>query len=395
MYLTKEEENILKGEEGWAKAKALEVVVRVGEALGAERLIEIKHAHVSGVSYENIGEAGLKFIEDLALSGAKFSVPTSVNPISFDLDYEGLPGLFKYRREDVDKQIRILRALYSMGAKPTLTCAPYYENHFLELDLKPGDSVAWGESSAVVYANSVLGLKTNREGGPIALLASVAGRTYYYGMHLDEERRPRTAYEIDWIVRDETEAGVLGALLAERHQSEGPPLLSGRIEGEGPLREFLASVGVEGDLAMVYLPGVSRDKEPEAIEKREEISREEVNSMLEELSPTGPVDVIYIGCPHLSLTEFEKLVHKIEKTETKVLLTVSPEVYASAKMRGLTEKLERKEVLVAKGTCLVVSSFWRLGLSVATNSYKAYFYLKRKGVRVYLARTQDLLKMVS
>ncbi|MEM1928212.1 MAG: aconitase X catalytic domain-containing protein [Acidilobaceae archaeon] len=397
MHLTREEERILRGEEGWARAKALEVIVRVGEALGAERLVEIKHAHVSGVSYENIGEEGLKFIEDLAESGARFKVPASVNPVSFDVDEGGLPGLWQASRVEAEKQARILKALSSMGARLTLTCTPYYETALRDLALRVGDSVAWGESSAVAYANSVLGLRTNREGGPIALLAGIAGRTYYYGMHVEEERRSRVAYEIDWVVEDEAEAGVLGSIIAERHEDSRPPMLRGRVSGEGALRELLASLGVAGDIPMIYLPGVSPEPEPQALERVERVSRREVEEKLEELSPPDSVDVVYLGCPHLSLGELDRLARELEErggARARVILTASPETYNLARARGLIDKLERYGARIARGTCLVVSPFWKLGLSVATNSFKAYFYLKRRGVRAYLARTRDLLSLV-
>ncbi|NAZ39364.1 MAG: DUF521 domain-containing protein, partial [Acidilobus sp.] len=169
MYLTREEERVLAGEEGWAKAKALEVVVKVGEALGAERLQPIVHAHASGVSYYNIGEPGRRLLEDLASSGARFSVPTTVNPIGFDLDAPSSLTIAEIDNRLVEGQRAIVRALASMGARLTFTCTPYYIPDVS--GLSRGASVAWGESSAVVYANSVLGLRTNREGGPLALMA--------------------------------------------------------------------------------------------------------------------------------------------------------------------------------------------------------------------------------
>jgi predicted aconitase subunit 1 (EC 4.2.1.3) len=166
VYLTFEEERILKGFEGEAKARALEVIVKVGEALGASRLIRIKHAHISGVSYENIGDVGLEFIEGLRGLGARFSVPTSVNPVSYDVeDLSSIPGV-TLERSYVEAQEAIARALRDMGADLVFTCTPYYAGIPEVYELKVGDHVAWGESSAVAYANSVLGIRTNREGAP-------------------------------------------------------------------------------------------------------------------------------------------------------------------------------------------------------------------------------------
>jgi len=233
MHLTKEEEAILAGEHGEARRIALEAIVKVGEALGAERLVPIRHAHVSGVSYGTIGEAGLRFLEDLASRGARVTVPTTVNPIGFDLEdperVARLPGV-RLDPEFIRGQQAVLAALRAMGARATLTCTPYYTPDVAGLGLRAGDSVAWGESSAVAYANTVAGLRTNREGGPLALLAAIAGRTYYWGMHVPEERAPTAWARYEGPGLDDARAGVLGALVASR--LGGVPHVEARFRDE-------------------------------------------------------------------------------------------------------------------------------------------------------------------
>ncbi|ADL18572.1 putative aconitase, subunit [Acidilobus saccharovorans 345-15] len=395
MYLTAEEERVLRGEEGEARAKALEVIVKVGEALGAERLQPIVHAHVSGVSYNNIGEPGRKFIEDLANMGARFSVPTTVNPIGFDLEAPEAFDLISADREVLEGQRAIVSALHRMGASLTLTCTPYYIPSVR--GLRPGQSVAWGESNAVVYANSVLGLRTNREGGPVALMAAIAGRTYYYGMHVPEFRRPRAAYRLEapgGYRLDYARAAVLGRVLVRLHRGEGPPLLDASVDRE-TFKELGAAVGAEGDIAMVFVPGLTPEEPPSRFEEVVTIDYRDVEAELESMR-LDDVDLVYVGCPHASAEEVEALARELSRLKPKgnrpqLLITtsrdeerrISPEAMAVLREYG---------AVVLRDTCLIVSKLRREGLRVATYSYKAMFYLSRHGLRVGLESMEELAR---
>ena len=400
MELTREEEEILKGKRGEAAAKALEVIVKVGEALGADRLIPIRHAHVSGVSYGNIGEAGVKFMEDLASRGARFSVPTTVNPIGYDPEY---PPEFNVDEHYIRGQSRILRALKAMGAQLTLTCVPYETSAFRSEILPRGSHVAWGESSAVVYANSFLGLRTNREGGPLALLAAIAGRTYYYGLHTDEGRIPRVEYRVEaQRSLDEVEAAILGALIGEQHEGPEPPALHARLEGRLAMRELSASLGTTGPHGMVYVHGLTPEPLPRGWrpEERVEIGREELESRLARLSPPAPgdVDLYFTGCPHMTYDDLRRLaslLKDVERVRGEFIVAIPREAYIRALGDGTASLLYSRGVKLARSTCLIVSPYRVRGLRVVTNSYKAYFYLSRRGAKVYLARLDDMVKMAS
>ncbi len=392
MHLSRDEERILSGEYGSVMAEALTVIVRVGEALGAERLVGIKHAHVSGVSYDNIGEPGRKFIERLYTAGAKFSVPATFNPVSYDLeDPNSIPGL-NLDPNYVRAQESIVRALSAMGAELELTCTPYYAGVIERYNLSRGDNVAWGESSAVAYANSVLGLKTNREGGPLALMAAIAGRTYYYGMHIDEERKPRVAYDVESPnPLDEAEAGALGEIIASIHVDGKPPMVKTRFQGDSSIREFLAAIGTASDMPMAHIEGITPENPGDSIEEAVKITYKDISSKLEAMAPEGPVDIIYIGCPHASLEELEHLAKTLEKTgkpKTPIILSTSRSVHTKLLTTGLAAKLKSLGVIIAKDTCLIVSPFAKQNknMKIATNSYKAYHYLKRKGVKAYLTK---------
>jgi len=179
--LTRLEERMLAGEYGYAAQKAMEILVALGKIYGAERMIEIRSAQISGVSYSNLGEEGLEFLLKLAEDGC-VRVPTTLNPCGMDLEEwreMGIPEDF------AEKQLRVIEAYRRLGVEPTLTCTPYLAGNMPEF----GDHVAWSESSAVIYINSVIGARTNREGGPSALAAAITGRTPLYGLHLDDARR--------------------------------------------------------------------------------------------------------------------------------------------------------------------------------------------------------------
>ncbi len=186
MYLTKEEERIYEGEYGWANQICMKILVRLGELFNASRLILVSSAHVSGVSYKTLGDAPAEFLKALSDAEVKVKTKATLNPQSVDQEY-----LCKKLPENLcKKQREILGYFEKMGFENSLTCTPYY----LETPRK-NSHLAWAESSAVVYANSVIGAWTNREGGPSALAAAIIGKTPDYGVHQSENRQPTTLVE--------------------------------------------------------------------------------------------------------------------------------------------------------------------------------------------------------
>ncbi|HIJ17577.1 MAG TPA: DUF521 domain-containing protein, partial [Thermoplasmata archaeon] len=164
MHLTSKEERTLAGEEGPGRQKAMELLVAIGDIYGARRLIPITSAQVSGASFKTIGDAGIKFLEDFSKE-AKATVRASVNPLGLDMKRWRSMGI---ERDFRAKQARIVSAYASMKLEPLYTCTPYLSGN----RPRTGQHIAWAESSATVFANSVLGALTNREGGPSALSAA-------------------------------------------------------------------------------------------------------------------------------------------------------------------------------------------------------------------------------
>ncbi|PLJ78314.1 aconitase X catalytic domain-containing protein [Infirmifilum sp. SLHALR2] len=392
MYLEPEEEKILDGEFGQGKALALKAVVKVGEALGAERLVRIKHAHVSGVSYKNIGDEGLEFLEELARSGARVSVPATMNPGGFDT------ALWPYMRVSADfieKQNRIIKALSEIGVRPTLTCTPYlYEK------VSYGDHIAWSESNAVLYANSVIGARTNRDGGPLALLEAISGRAPLAGLHLESNRRPQLIIDFGEVGSLVAERGLyhVAGLVVGRTAGDRVPLVRGlplRRENVPEIKLFLAAVGAAGGTGLVLIEGISPERYEARDLERVPVDAKSLYETLEEYQG-GLTEsaVVVLGCPHLSLEEVMDVVSFFSDrgpARRRVILYTSREVYEA--ISGHVEKLRAKNLYVFADTCMVVSPLsMYAGREVVTDSGKAAFYLKAQGYKVVLKSRREALE---
>ena len=182
MELTGYEQEMLAGEHGRSTQKAMEILVALGTIYGAARMVEVTSVQIAGVSYDNLGEAGPHFLQEMAADG-RAQVLTTLNPAGMDIENWqalGIDAGFARNQE------RVLDAFARMNVVTTCSCTPYLAGNLPHY----GEHIAWAESSAVCYANAVIGARTNREGGPGALAAALTGRTPAYGYHLDENRRP-------------------------------------------------------------------------------------------------------------------------------------------------------------------------------------------------------------
>src|SRR5512133_3138316 len=191
MELDADDEAILAGEQGETKQKMLELIVALGKVFGAERLVPIASAQVSGASYKTIGEYGLQWLNTL---DAKAVVPAVLNPIGMPRGRWQEMGV---NEDFAEKQQAVVAAYARLGIGLECTCTPYYLR-----EPSYGDHLAWSESSAVSYANSVIGARTNREGGPGALAAALIGKTPCYGFHLAENRKPQVVIRVQADTRD-------------------------------------------------------------------------------------------------------------------------------------------------------------------------------------------------
>ncbi len=398
MYLSSVEERMVKGELGEAKALALRVIVKVGEALGAEELVEISHAHISGISYLNIGDAGLELIEDLAGGGCRVEVFTSANPYMVMSDYLGS----KHGSSAINKQLRIISALNRMGVE-FYTCAPY--------NLRPpklGDHLAWAESNAVLYSNTVLGAFSNKEGGPLALFAAVVGRTHKSGVHLATNRRPKVLVRASNV--DGLGFGFLGLMIGELVGERIPRISGLKFGGTYALKSFLAALGTTSNIPMAVIDGVTpgykeliRDG---SYEETFNLGVDDVKSYMREFSANvlSGRGLYLIGCPHLSFRELTNVLEMVEEEASKhksqrdfsdrELWITTHRGFMGGGLGELPEKLSRYNVKLVGNACAVVSRLDLLKVDyVVTDSAKACSYIRRLSkIPVLALPTKELIR---
>jgi predicted aconitase len=189
MHLDSGQEKMLRGEAGEAKQLAMEILANVGDAMAADSLVPIKSGHVLA-HYSSLHEAGIEMLERFAKAGGKFAVPTTVDPASIDLENWRSFGI---PEDYAEKQFRLCRAYAKLGGIPCWTCVQYQVCNFP----KAGETVAWAESSSVVFANSIIGCRTNKITSGLDLACALTGLTPKFGMLLDENRRARSSFKVD------------------------------------------------------------------------------------------------------------------------------------------------------------------------------------------------------
>jgi len=389
MHLTSDEEKILKGEHGETRRRAMELLVALGDLDDAERLVPITSAQISGASYKTISDAGLEFLEDFS-ADAKVSVKTTLNPIGMDRDSWKEMGISE---KFAISQNRILEAYRKMDVELTCTCTPY----FIGNRPSAGSDIAWAESSAVVFANSVLGAHTNREGGPSALAAAILGKTPYCGLHIPENRKPKIAINVGFELTSD-DFTLLGHAIGKKIGQE-IPLITGIDPREDEHKALGAAMAASGAATMYHFRASHKAcAEFNSIEEKISIEEEDLDESHDALNTSSDnVDLVAIGCPHLSVMEMVDIASFLkDRTPTKrchAWFCVSRDV---AKRCPEEVKILKKFGHVACDTCMVVSPLEGFSKTTATDSAKAGTYLptlcKQK---VVFATRRDLLRMVS
>lgn len=373
MYLTKEEEKMLNGEYGPAVEKSMRLLVKLGEIYGAEKMIEISSAQIAGISYKNIGDPGVEFLEGFLEEGAKVRVLAFMNPAGMDLESWKELGI---PEEFAEKQMRIINALKRMGVYAAATCTPYLAG----LLPRYGEHIAWSESSAVIFANSVIGARTNREGGPSALAAAITGRTPMHGFHLNENRTPEVTIVVESQIKTSYEFGILAHAICKKFK-KGVPYITGinpvhaNIER---LKLFGATLAAYGAFSLFHMEGVTPEN-VEAPKEKIHIEPSDLNESKEEMGEKlDSVDLVVIGCPHASLDEIKRILKVLNGRKMKVpmLVFTSRSVRVVAKRTNLISELEKLNIKVLADTCPVVMPLEYLNVKrVATDSGKAIYYL--------------------
>lgn len=369
MKLTAVEKKMLAGKQGNAVKKSMEILVALGEIFGAKRLIDVASVQVAGVSYHNLGDAGLEFLEELAKDG-KVKVLTTLNPAGMDLENWKNLGISP---EFAEKQEKVIEAFEKLGIVTTCTCTPYFVGNLPRF----GEHIAWSESSAVAFSNSVLGAFTNKEGGPSALAAALTGKTPEYGLHLKENRQAQVLVKVKAKLDGTRDFGALGYAIGKKIGTKIPLIKGIKKANIEELKTFSASIATYGGTGLYHIAGITPGKtsspKEEVIIVQEDIeaAKTALNDAVE-----GEIDLVAVGCPHCSIKELQKIAKLLDgkKVKKETWICVARPVKSIADKMGYSKTIEESGAKFACDTCMAVAPLKGRFKGLATDSAKGCFY---------------------
>ena len=384
MRLSDADRAMLAGAEGPATELAMRVVIKLAEVAGAGELIDVTSAHVDGCLFH--GQAGLDFAERLVRGGGSVRVPTTLNVSSLDLLH---PDRYRGDRQTALAARRLMDAYVAMGCRQTWTCAPY------QLPERPsfGDHIAWAESNAIVFANSVIGARTGRYGDFIDICAAITGRVPNAGLHLTERRRARLVFDVHGlpgrVVDEDAVYPLLGHVVGAQSGSL-IPVVDGLPPGvsEDRLKALSAAAASSGEVALVHVTGSTPEASTlaEALQRRGpvrvvEITPATIRAARDALTTAGDGRLVgvNVGTPHFSVDEFGELARLLAGRRVhpavEFYANTSRHVLADIQARGWLATLERADVRLVVDTCTYVTVILRdTGGVVMTNSAKWAWY---------------------
>jgi predicted aconitase len=348
MRLSSEEKSILDGKQGEAARIALSVIVDLGELFGANELMPVSQVHIDATLY--MVDAGLEFAEKMADLGGEVAVPTSLNPSSIDLQRW---KAYRVPPEVLSKHKRLEKAYLKMRATPTWTCAPYQHGIIPRF----GEQIAWGESNAIAFANSIIGARTNRYADLMDICAAIIGKVPKFGLHLTENRKAKMLIRLKEITTQmfENEAiyPLLGNLLGEMAGDQVAAItgIPQNVKIDS-LKGFCAAAASSGAVGLVHMVGIT--PEAQTLEKCLHGSKPQnicdiTPKLIEQAEDrlwaikSDTVDLVVAGCPHYSPAEFFRLVQLIKgkKVHSSVIFWVftNRSVYAWIKDNGVLADL--------------------------------------------------------
>jgi len=384
MHLTEYDRALLAGERGPAARMAMSIIVRMAEIQGASELIDISQAHIDSTIY--MGEAGLEFAERLAGLGAKVAVPTSLNVSGLD---ECHWREWPVPEDWAEKAQRQMRAYHSMGCVPMWTCAPYQTS----MAPKFGQQVAWGESNAIVFANSVIGARTERYPDLLDICAAITSRVPAIGLHLTENRAGQLLIHLGDVPRRVQEEDsfypVLGILLG-RLAGQGIPVVSGLTAKplEDQLKALGAAAASSGAVALFHIVGVTPEAPTLEAAFQGRVPIEEHRITMQQLRDTRrelttaagtKLDMVVLGSPHFSLAEFGQLAPLMEgkrrHPDVQFLVTTSRIMSSLACEAGLLASIEAFGARLTVDTCILATPMLPKTIKILmTNSAKYAYY---------------------
>ena len=378
MDLSPDEQAMLAGAHGRATQKAMQILVALGTIYHAPRLITVTSVQIAGVSYDNLGEAGLQFLAEMADGGGQARVKATLNPAGMDIENWpalGIPPDF------AEKQMLVIDAFARMGVETSCTCTPYLIGNLPAY----GDHIAWSESSAVCYANAVLAARSNREGGPSALAAALTGRTPEYGLHLEENRYPGLTVNVTARLQENTDFGALGKAIGEKVQATKIiPYITG-IDSASleQLKSFCASLATYGGAALFHIPGLTPEaslyQPPAESLTITQANLDDANRSLSDATE-AEVDFVSLGCPHLTLAEIARIAALLDGKQVtrEFWITTARPIKQIADRLGYTQVIIAAGAKIAADTCCVVAPIGGRFTALAADSAKACYYASGK-----------------
>jgi predicted aconitase len=401
--LTSSECAIAAGEAGEGAAMAMRIVAETARLMGAPRLIPIQSAHIDGALYH--GDSGTLFAETLVAGGARVSVRATLNVGAIDLTGCSRNRLPAHERGMAERMMTAYRAL---GCEPTWTCAPYQAGHRPGL----GSQVAWGESNAVAFCNSVLGARTNRYGDFLDIACAISGRAPDYGLHRTENRRATIVFDVSQVDQDFLHRDVAWPILGN---------LYGRLIGdavgvivglsfrpwEDILKAFGATAASTGAVGLFHVAGATPEAPDEAAALQDQPPRERIivtgemmrdaQRRLSTAEQAHRIDAVAVGSPHLSLEEFDTLRRLLNGRPVRVPIyaCTGRHVLSILERDGHRKTLESLGITIVADTCVVVTPILpeKPGAILMTNSGKfAHYASSNTGYAVLYGSMADCVE---
>ncbi|HJU59159.1 MAG TPA: aconitase X [Nitrososphaeraceae archaeon] len=363
MELTRQEEMALKGEYGEGLELSYKILVAIGNANNASKLIPIKWSHVSGVNFNTIGEAGVKFLSSLDKK-TKVTVTTTLNPMGFDSKKDNnLSDYFK------SNQMSIINSYLSLGIKPSFTCIPY---EIFDLPNK-GEIVSFAESNAAVFVNSMLGIKTNKESSLSSLASAITGKTPYSDLLIDELRKPKISIQPEINIETELDFGLLG-YFGGKITNESCIGLETNFENLDIIKSKALSSGIGTSGRAGMFNNTNKDCE------RVSFGKTELDEVKDDLNTSEKGELIVFGSPQLGIDELNLLVHLTEgkKFRTPCKIFCPRSVREMECNNGIIKKLRNAgaDIICDSCTCLTPLITKNDYDSIVTNSIKCAYYMK-------------------
>jgi predicted aconitase len=403
LALSEYDRSLLGGEAGKAAAAAMNILVAFADAIGARSFLDITQAHVDGCLYH--GEVNLDFVESLVSKGGRVRVPTTLNVGSLDLIH---PELMRMSPDEQAPARRLMAAHEALGCLPSFTCAPY------QTLLRPkfSDQIAWGESNAIVFANSVIGARTDRYGDFTDLCCAMTGRAPACGLHLAENRRGQVLFQLTGFAdclaaTDELFVG-MGLIIGVKSGARVPV-----VEGlpaprdEDQLKALGAAAASAGEVGLFHVLGVTPEalspaaafggRSPEEIVLVTPADVEKAIASLSGAPDGAPLAAICLGTPHFSRREWDRLLALLQETPLRrgapIYVNTSRETLRGLESEGLLVGFDQFNLIPVVDTCTYITAILeRLDGAVMTNSGKwAHYAPSNLGVKVAFGSLEDCL----